>query len=99
VFENRVLWRTCGPQREEVVGGWRRLHNKELHNLYDSLIIRMTVSSRMRWLDVARVGQMKNAYKILVKKPEGKRPLGTPGYRWEDNITTDLRETGWEGVD
>jgi hypothetical protein len=60
----------------------------------------MIKSRRMRWVDhVAGMGKMRNAYKILVRKPEGKRPLRRPGHRWEDNIGMDLREIGWEGVD
>jgi hypothetical protein len=88
VFEKRALRRISGPKREEIIGGWRELHNKELHNLYSSSnIIRKTKSRRMRWTGhVARMGEKKNACKILVGKPEGKRPLGRPRRRWEDNI-------------
>jgi hypothetical protein len=73
-----VLWRIFGPKREKVVGGWRRLHNEELHNLYAlPNIIRVIKSRRMRCVeDVARMGTMRNAHKILVGKPEGRRPLG-----------------------
>jgi hypothetical protein len=95
VSENRVLRRIFGPEREEVVGGWRRLHNEELHNLYaSSNIIRVIKSRKMR-----RVGEMRNAYKILVGKPEKKRPLERPKSRWEDNMRMYVREIGWEGVD
>jgi hypothetical protein len=75
VFENRVLRRIFGPKRDDVTGDWRKLHNEELHNLYSSPnIIRMI---RMRWAGyVARMGETRNAYRILVGKPEGKRPLG-----------------------
>jgi hypothetical protein len=78
VFENRVLRRIFGPKREEVAGGWRRLHNEELHNLYTSPdVIRMIKSRRMSWArHIVCVGVMRNAYKILVGKPEGKRPRG-----------------------
>jgi hypothetical protein len=78
VFENRVLRRIFGLKRDEVMGDWRKLHNEELHNLYSSPnIIRMIKSRRMRWAwHVARMGENRNAYSILVGKPEGKRPLG-----------------------
>jgi hypothetical protein len=76
VFENRDLRRIFGPKRDDVTGDWRKLHNEELHNLYSSPnIIRMIKSRRMRWAGhVARMGEMRNAYRILV----GKRPLGRP---------------------
>jgi hypothetical protein len=80
VFENRVLRRMFGTKRNEMTVGWRKLHNEELHNLYSSLsIIRMIKSKSMRlaWY-VARMGAKRNAYKILVGNPEGKRPLGRP---------------------
>jgi hypothetical protein len=75
VFENRVLSGIFGPKRDEVTGGWRKLHNEELHDLYSSpSIIRMIKSSRMRWArHVARIGEKRNAYMLLVGKPEGKR--------------------------
>jgi hypothetical protein len=81
-----------------VAGGWRKLHNEELQKLYASPnIIRMTKSRTMRWAGhVTRMGEMRNAYSILVGKPEWKRPFGTPRRRWEDNIRMDLREIGWE---
>jgi hypothetical protein len=84
-----------------VRGGWRKLHNEELHNMYASPnIIRIIKSRRMRWAEhVARVGKNRNAYTILVGKPEGKRPQGRPRHRWEDNIMTDLREIEWGGMD
>jgi hypothetical protein len=73
VFENRVLRRIFGPKREDVAGGWRRLHNEELQNLYASPNVRVIKSWRMRWVGhVACTGQMKNIYKILVRKPKGK---------------------------
>jgi hypothetical protein len=85
----------------EPVEGWRRLQDEELRNLYTSLnIIRVIISRRMRWAGrVTRMGEVRNAYNILVRKPEGRRPLGRPWRRWEDNIRLDLRITGWEGVD
>jgi hypothetical protein len=74
-----------------VTGGWRKLHNEELHNLYSSpSIIRKMKSRRMRWTGhVARMGEKRNAYRILAGKPEGKRPLGRPRYGWVDNIIMD----------
>ncbi|PNF21716.1 hypothetical protein B7P43_G10362, partial [Cryptotermes secundus] len=79
----------------------RKLYNEELHNLYSSpSIIRMIKSRRTRWAGhIARMGETRNAYRILVGKPEGKRPLGRPRSRWEDNIKMDLREIEWDGVD
>jgi hypothetical protein len=77
VFENRGLRRIFGPKRDEVTGEWRKLHNEELHNLYSSPdIIRLVKSRRMRWVGhVARMGEERKVYKVLVGKPEGKRPL------------------------
>jgi hypothetical protein len=97
VFENRVLRRIFGPKTDEVTGGWRKLHNDELHNLYSSpSIIRMIKSRRMRWAGhVTRMGEKRNVYRILVGKPDGKRPLGRPRHRWVDNIKMDLRGMDW----
>jgi hypothetical protein len=96
VFENRVLRRIFGPKREEATGEWRRLHNEELNDLYSSNIIRVIKSRRMRWAGhVARMGQKRGACRILVGRAEGRRPLGRPRRRWEDNIKTDLQEVGW----
>jgi hypothetical protein len=83
-----------------VTGGWRNLHNEELHNLYSSpSIIRLIKSRRMRLAGhVARIGKKRNAYRILVGMPEGKRPLGRRRRRWVDNIKMDLREMGWIGL-
>jgi hypothetical protein len=104
VFENRVIRRIFGPKRDEVTGEWRKLHNEELHNLYSSPdIIKQVKSRRMRWAGhVARMGRERKVYTILVGKPEGKRPLGRPRRRWEDEIRVDLREIGlgvWIGFD
>jgi hypothetical protein len=102
VFENRVL-RIFGPKRDEVTRDWRKLHNEELHNLYSSPnIIRMIKLRRMRWAGhVARKREKRNAYRILVGKPEGKRPLGRPRRRWVGNIKIDLKRDrmGWYGLD
>jgi hypothetical protein len=91
VFEDRLLRRIFGPKRDDVIGGWRKLHNEELYNLYGSpSIIRMIKSRRIRWAaHVARMGR--KAYRILVGKPEGKRPRGRPRRRWEDNIRRILK--------
>jgi hypothetical protein len=84
-----------------VTGGWRKLHNEELHGLHSSSsIVRVIKSRRMRWAGhVARMGEVRGACKILVGKPEGRRPLGRPRRRWEDNIGMDLREIGSGDVD
>jgi hypothetical protein len=99
VFENRVLRRIFGPKRDEVTGEWRRLHHEELNDLYSSPnIIRVIKSRRMRWMGhVARMGEGRVAYRILVGRPEGRKPLGRPRRRWEDNIKMDLQEVGWGG--
>ena len=96
VFENMVLRRIFGPRSEEVTGEWRRLHNGELNDLYCSPnIVWVIKSRRMRWAGhVARMGEERGVYRFLVRKPEGKRPLGRPRRRWVDNIWTDLQEVG-----
>jgi hypothetical protein len=100
VFENRVLRRIFGPKREDVTGGWRKLHNEELHNLYSSPSIIRMIKSRRIWAGhVTRMGEKGNAYRILVGKPEGKRPLGRPRRRWVNNIKVDLREIEWDDMD
>jgi hypothetical protein len=99
VFENRVLRKISGPKREED-GSWRKLHNDELHSLYSSQnIVRVIKSRRMRGAGhVARMGEEKGVYRVVVGRPEGKRPLGRPRRRWEDNIKMDLREIGMDGA-
>jgi hypothetical protein len=100
VFENRVLRRIFGPKRDEVIGGWSKLHNEELHNLFCSPSIIRIISRRMGWEGhVARMREKRDAYRILMVKPEGNRPLGRSRRRWEDNIKINLREVGWGGMD
>jgi hypothetical protein len=102
VFENRVLRRIFVLKRYEVTGEWRKLHNEKLRDLYFSpSIIRIIKSKRMRWVGhVAQMGKKKNAYRLLVGKPDGKRPLGRPRrHRWVDNILMDLGAVGWGDVD
>jgi hypothetical protein len=101
VFENRVLRRIFGPKRDEVTGEWIKLHNEELHDLCSSPnIVRVIKSRRMRWAgNVARLGEEKDVYRVLVGKPEGKIPLGRPSHRWEDNIRMDFQEVGCGGMD
>jgi hypothetical protein len=103
VFENRVMRRIfvfC-PKRDEVTGDWRKLLFEELHNLYLSPnIIRMIKSRKMRWAGhIARMRETRNAYRILVGKPEGKSPLGRPRRRWVDTNKMDLREIEWDCMD
>jgi len=108
VFENMVLRRIFGPRRDEVTGEWRKLHNEELNDLYSSPnIVRVIKSRRMRWAGhVARMGEKRGAYRILVGKPEGKKPwgdLGVDGWiilgcisrRWDVGIWTGL---GWPSI-
>ena len=90
VFENRVLRRVFRPKRDEVIGEWRKLHNEELRDLYSPPnIVWVVKSRRMRW---ARMGEWRGVHRVLVGKPERKRPLGRR--RWEDNIKMDLQEVG-----
>ncbi|KAJ4426501.1 hypothetical protein ANN_27315 [Periplaneta americana] len=98
VFENKVLRKIFGAKRDEVTGERRKLHNTELHTLYSSPDIIRNIKSRcLRWAGhVARMGESTNAYRVLVGRPEGKRPLGRPRYRWEDNIKMDLKEMGYD---
>jgi len=99
VFENRVLRRVFGPKRDEVTRKWRKLHNEELRDIYSlPNIVRVVKSRRMRWPGhVALMGEGRVVHRVLVRKPEGKRPLGRPRRRWEDNIKMDLGEVGGGG--
>ena len=94
MFENMVLRRIFGPGRDEVTGEWRRLHDEELNGLYSSPnIVRVIKSRRMRLAGhVACMGEERGVYRVLVGKPEGRRPLGRPRRRWVDNIRMDLEE-------
>jgi hypothetical protein len=93
-----VLRRIFRPKRE-VDGSWRKLHNYELHNLYSSLNIVRAIKWRSRWAGhVARMGEGRGVYGVLVGRPEGKRPLGRPRRRWEDNIKLDLSAIRIDGA-
>jgi hypothetical protein len=103
VFNNRVLRRVFWPKRDDVTGEWRKLHNEELNDRYYlPNIVRVVKSRRIRWTrHVARMGEERGVHRVLVGKPEGKRPLGRTRRRWEDNIKMDLHKlegvvgTGW----
>jgi hypothetical protein len=99
ISENRVLRRIFGHKREED-GSWRKLHNDELHSLHSSPnIFKVIKSRRMRWAGhVACMGEGRGVYRVLVGRPEGKRPLGRPRRRWEDNIKIDLIEIRIDGA-
>ena len=106
MFENMVLRRICGTRSDEATREWRRLHNEELNDLYCSPnIVRVIKSRRMRWAGhVARMVEGRAVYRVLVGKPEGRRPLGRSRRRWVDNISMDLQEVGcgymdWTGLD
>jgi hypothetical protein len=95
VFEIRLLGTILGPKRNGVTGGWRKLDNEELNNLYFSPSI-IRIMSRLRWAGhVVRIGEKRNVYRLLV----GKRPLGRPRRKWIDNIKMDLLEIGFGVVD
>jgi hypothetical protein len=96
VFENRVLRRIFGPKRDEVTVGWRGLQNEKLYALLFSLDIIQVKKTEMAGHE-ACMGERRVAYRGVVGKPEGRRPLGRPRHRWQDNITFYLREIGWGG--
>jgi hypothetical protein len=100
VFENRVLRRVFGPKRDEVTGEWRKLNNEDLKDLYSSSnIVRVIKSRRTRWVgNVARMEERNGLYRVLVGKPEGKRPLGRPRHRWED-VKMDLQDVRCGGME
>jgi len=91
-----VLRKVFGPKSDEVTGEWRKLYNEDLNDLYSlPNIVRVVKSRRMRWAGhVARMGKDRGVQRLLVGKPEGKRPLGRPRRRWEDNIKMDLQKVG-----
>jgi len=95
-LENRVLSRVFGPKRDEVTGKWKKLHKEELSNLYSlPNLLRVVKSRRMRQAGhVERMGEERGMHRVLVGKPEGKRPLGRPRRRWEENVMMDLQEVG-----
>ena len=97
----RVWSRIFGAKRDEVKGEWKKLYNEELNDLYTSPnIVQVIKSRRMRWAGhVAHMGEGRGVYRVLVGKSEGKRPLGRPRPRWEDNIKMDLQEVGFRGMD
>jgi len=98
--EKKVLKITLRPKRDGVAGDWRKLHNEELNGSYSPNNIRVMKSRRMSWEGlVARMGKRGGEYRVLVGKTEGKRPLGMPRLRWENNIKMDLQEVGWKGMD
>jgi len=96
ILDQCLLRRIFGPRRDEVTEEWRRLHNEELNDLYSSPnIVRVIKSRRMRWAGhVASMGDDRGMYRVLVRKPEGRRPLERPRHRWVDNIRMDLQEVG-----
>jgi len=96
VFENMVLRGIFEPRRNEVTGEWRGMHNEGLNDLYSSPnIVRVIKLRRMRWAGhVARMSEERGVYRVLLEKPEGRRPLGRPRRRWVDNIRMGLQEVG-----
>jgi len=100
-FENRVLWRIFGTERDEVTGEWRKLHNLELNDLYSSAnIVRVIKLRKMRWAGhVARMWESRGAYRVLLGRREGKRPHRRHIRRWDHNIKMDLQKVGSEGMD
>ena len=101
LFENRVLRTIFGPKRDELTGDQSKLHNKERNDLYSSpSVVRVIKQRRMRWAEhVARKGEGRGVYRVLVGKPQRGRLLGRPRRRWEYNIKMDLQEVGCGGMD
>jgi len=100
VLFSSVLRRIFGLKRDEVTLEWRKLYNEKLNDLYSSPNIVRLIKSRMRWVGhVGLMGERRGVYRVFVGKPEGKRPLGRPRRRWEDNTKMDLQEVGRGGVD
>jgi hypothetical protein len=102
VYENRVFRTIFGPKRDEVIREPRKLHNEELNDLYSQNIFRVIKSKRMRLAGhVAHMGERRYVYRVSMRKPQGKRPLGRPRHRWENNIKMDLQKVGlvaWTGL-
>jgi len=101
VLENRVWRGIFGAKRDEVTGEWRKLYNEELSDLYCSpYIVWVIKSKRIKWAGhVARMGEGRCVCRVMVGKPMGKRPLGRPRRRWEDNNKIDLQKEGCGGMD
>ena len=99
VFGNWLLWRIFGPKRDDVTVEWRKQHNEELNDLYSSpYIVCVTKSRRISWAGhVAHMEERRVVYRVVVGKLEGRRPIGKPRHRWEDNIKMDLQEVGCRG--
>jgi hypothetical protein len=100
VFQKKVLRRIFGSKRDEVTEEWRKLHNEELNDLYSPSIFRVIKSRKMRWAEnVVRIDERGGLCWVLVRKPEGRIPLGRPGCSWENNMKTDVQEVGCGDVD
>jgi len=100
LFEDKVLRRIFGPKKDEGTGERRKLHNEELNDLYSSSNNVWVIKSRMRWVGhVARMGERRGVYRVLVRKPEGKRPLGRFKLKWVASIKMDHQEVGFDGTD